>query len=480
MRKIGVSFGCACVALLAACGGGSAPAGSSAASSATASSGSSSSASSSASSSSSSSSASVSLAAGAYYVSPLGDDNAAGTIDAPFRTFAKAQAVVAAGDTVYFRGGDYVYTSGVNTCASRTDTVNAIVLNKSGTQDLPIRYWAYPGETPKFDFSTMTDDCRVKGFDIVANWIYLKGLEISGAPQQPGNLLNNESWGVWINGSHNRFEQLNIHNNMGPGLFISKGGGNLVLNTDSHDNYDPYSKSGAGQNADGFGVHIGVGDVGNVFRGCRAWDNTDDGFDAINAMESVTIEDSWAWSQGYIPGTTTPLAAGNGNGFKVGGFGGAYQAGAPVHVIRFDLAFNNKSSGFYANHHPVASQFYNNTSVNNRYDFNFLGIAPDGSDANLAIARNNLAFRQTLVINDAGTDEANNSWNLTHTVTSGDFQNVSAAGMDGPRQADGSLPVLPNFRLAAGSPLVDAGVDLGFAYNGSAPDLGAFETTPSQ
>jgi uncharacterized repeat protein (TIGR02059 family) len=61
------------------------------------------------------------------------------------------------------------------------------------------------------------------------------------------------------------------------------------------------------------------------------------------------------------------------------------------------------------------------------------------------------------------------------TVSDGDFQSVSTTGMDGPRQADGSLPVLNFLKLAKGSDLIDAGVDVGQAYDGKAPDLGAFE-----
>jgi len=124
------------------------------------------------------------------------------------------------------------------------------------------------------------------------------------------NHLNHESWGISISGSNNTFEQINSHHHMGPGLFIQNGGGNLVLNSDSHDNYDPDSSGGAGENADGFGAHISASNPGNVFRGCRAWWNADDGFDLIRAYSSVTIEDSWAWRNGYIPGTTT----GSGNG----------------------------------------------------------------------------------------------------------------------------------------------------------------------
>jgi hypothetical protein len=415
--------------------------------------------------------------ASTYYVAPNGDDANPGTLAQPWKSFAKAQAVAVADDTVYFRGGAYIFTGGLNTCASMTDTVNVVTLNKSGTAGKPIRYWAYPGETPIFDFSQMTDNCRVKGFNVTGSYIHLKGLEITGAPQHPGNLLNNESWGVWNSGSFNTYEMLNTHHHMGPGMFISSGSNNLVLNVDSHHNYDPYSKSGAGQNADGFGVHIGANRPGNVLRGCRAWSNTDDGYDTINAASVVTIENSWAWLHGYYPGTTQSIPAGNGNGFKVGGFGGGYAANAPQHIARNNVAFNNKASGFYANHHPVASYFYNNTSVNNHPDFNMLGVDSAGAAINLGILRNNLAYLGTLVSNVAGADLAYNSWQLPVSVTNADFQSVSTTGWDAPRLPDGSLPPMPAYHLASGSDLVDKGIDVGIGYTGTAPDLGAFEGT---
>ncbi len=256
-----------------------------------------------------------SAAGTAYYVAPNGSDSAAGTQAAPWASIAHAESVVGAGDTVYFRGGTYSYTHGIKSCASQTDRVDAITLDKSGSSGNLINYVAYQGEKPVFDFSGMKDDCRIKGFDVTGSWIHLKGLEVNGVPQN--NNLNHESWGIWISGSNNTFEQIDAHNNMGPGLFIQDGGGNLVLNSDSHDNYDLYSSSGAGENADGFGAHISANHPGNEFRGCRAWWNSDDGFDLISAYSSVTIENSWAWRNGYIPETTT--GAGNGNGFKAGG-----------------------------------------------------------------------------------------------------------------------------------------------------------------
>lgn len=261
---------------------------------------------------------------------------------------------------------------------------------------------------------------------------------------------------------------------MGPGLFIQDGGGNLVLNSDSHDNYDPHTSNGAGESADGFGAHIRANHPGNVFRGCRAWSNSDDGFDLINAFSPVTIENSWAWKNGYKPGTTT--AAGNGNGFKAGGYGGQYVSGGVKHTVRFSVAFGNRASGFYANHHTVADDFFNNTGYGNHPDFNMLGVTPAGSATGLGNLRNNVAYTGTLLSNMTGTNAANNSWNLPVALSDAQFRSVSTSGWDKPRQPDGSLPVLPYLRLAANSTLIDKGVDLGLPYNGAAPDLGAFES----
>jgi hypothetical protein len=57
-------------------------------------------------------------AASTYYVAPTGSDGASGVMAAPFATIAHAQAVAAPGDTVYFRGGTHVYTSGTPRAAA--------------------------------------------------------------------------------------------------------------------------------------------------------------------------------------------------------------------------------------------------------------------------------------------------------------------------------------------------------------------------
>jgi hypothetical protein len=406
-----------------------------------------------------------------YFVAPGGSDSAAGTRDHPWATIARAQDAAQPGDTVYLRGGTYTFTSAAVPCTSQTDRVNAVDLSKSGTDHHPIRYWAFANEKPVFDFSRMTDDCRIKGFNVTGSWLHLRGLEVKGVPQN--NNLNHESWGLWISGSHNIFERIDTHHNMGPGLFIQDGGDNLVLNSDSHDNYDPLSSSGPGTNADGFGAHIPAGNPGNVFRGCRAWWNTDDGFDLINAYSSVSIKNSWAWRNGYLPETTT--AAGDGNGFKAGGYGGDYDAAAVKHRVVSSVAFLNRASGFYANHHPLANDFFNDTSYDNRWDFNMLGVSPTGDPISVGVLRNNVAYGGTLLSNVDGADAAYNSWNTGVTMSDDQFRSVSTTGWDAPRAADGALPNLPYLHLNPKSPLVDAGVDVGLPYAGAAPDLGAFE-----
>ncbi len=409
-----------------------------------------------------------------YYVAPDGSDMASGSFDAPWASITKAQSVVNPGQTVCARGGTYYLTSGTNTCSSTTSTVNVHDITKSGTAGNLITYQAYPGETPVFDFFGVKDNCRIKGFNIGADYVHFKSFEIQGVPQN--NSDNHESWGFWISGDHNILELINAHNNMGPGVFINGGSDNLVLNCDSHHNYDEHTSNGAGESADGFGCH-GSGS-GNVFRGCRAWWNTDDGFDFINSNGACLVEDSWAWYNGYLPDTMT--AGSNGNGFKSGGYGADYTkfpSSPAVHTTRNCLAFNNRSAGFYANHHPIDCYFYNNTAYNNHPNFNMLGMsASNGADITVGIYRNNVSYGGTALSNASNPDDDQNSWTLPVDVSDADFQSVSMQGVDGPRQADGSLPVLPFMRLAAGSDLIDAGVDVDLPYADAAPDLGCFET----
>lgn len=395
------------------------------------------------------------------FVAATGSDDGAGDEQHPFASLQKAESSAEPGDTVYIRGGSYKFASG--------SAADGVLLKKSGTADAPIAYEAYRGERPVLDFAGMTALVRITGIRVTASYIRLKGLELTGVPQRINTA--NESWGIYNLGSNNVYEALDIHHIDGPGLFIGGGSNNLVLNCDSHHNFDPMSKAGPGENADGFGCH-GSG-TGNVFRGCRAWWNTDDGYDFISAKGTCLVERSWAFYNGYLPDTFT--GQGNGSGFKAGGYGtGTVPPSPPRHTVRQCVAFRNRAAGFYANHHPIGGDWLSNTGYKNARDFDMLVL--EGGNPNHKL-RNNLAHAGNAAIaNFTGKDDASNSWSLPVMLSDADLLSVELKQMEAPRKPDGSLPDVTFMRLKAGSDLIDKGEDVGLPFAGKAPDLGAFET----
>jgi MYXO-CTERM domain-containing protein len=390
-----------------------------------------------------------------YYVAPAGSGTNC-SLEAPCGRVEDAQMRATAGDTVWIRGGTYSFAASATLGVSFT---------KSGSPDKPIHYFAYANELPVFDLSNGTPNGRVTGLNIQCNWIHVRGLEVRGVQQY---MSGQDSWGVRIQGSDNTVERVVSHDNEAPGFFITSGANNLILNCDAHHNYDVLEKGGSG---DGFGCHASGG--GNVLRGCKAYANSDDGFDFINAAGVCTVEKSLAFNNGYVPDTTT--AAGNGAGFKAGGFGSPpmnVPSPVPRHVVRQCIAFGNRSQGFYANHHPGGLDFFNNIALRNGTNYNML--TDTKSDHKL---RNNIAMTPGTAISQlTGGTETFNSWTLSLTVSAADFLSVMENDALAPRQADGSLPSVNFLRLAPSSDLIDKGEDVGLPFAGSAPDLGPYES----
>jgi hypothetical protein len=391
-----------------------------------------------------------------FYVSVDGADANPGTLEQPFQSVKRAEQAAAPGDTVYIRGGVYRFSGSASAVG--------LSLTKSGASERPIRYFAYRDETPIFDLFELKPEERITGLDVRCNWVHVRGLEVRGVRQ----VIVGDSWGVRVRGDHNVIERLNVHDNQAPGIFIASGTANLVLNCDSHHNYDPLEQGG---NADGFGCHSTGGD--NILRGCRAWDNSDDGFDFINAPGTCIAESSWAFRNGFVP--DTDMAVGNGAGFKAGGFGNPPNvpaSGVPRHVVRKSIAFGNRSQGFYANHHPGGIDFLNNTAFDNpsNYDMRVTG----GTSTHKL--RNNIAAGsgRAIVNFNGGSDEVN-SWTLPVQVSAADFSSLDQLLAVMPRHADGSLPDLTLARLTPDSDLIDRGEDVGLPFSGKAPDLGARE-----
>jgi len=396
-----------------------------------------------------------------YYVSPTGSDTANGTTAATaFRSLQRAHTAVMPGDTVHIAGGTYAFTG---------SGTGGVVFTRSGTANAPIRWFAVEGQTPVFNLSAVTPSGRVTGLDINCSYNHFRGLEVTGVRQFAAG---QDSWGVRIRGNNNIVERINSHHHQAPGIFITSGANNLILNCDSHHNFDPLDNPPGGS-GDGFGCHS-PGD-GNVIRGGRGYDNSDDGYDFINADGTCIVEQSFAFRNGWEPDTNPRRAAGNGAGFKSGGYGSPPDpAGdAAIHTVRQCVAFGNRSQGFYANHHNGRIIFYNNTSFNNSTNYDMLADSGFPSDH---LLRNNVAFGTGGTITRlTGGNDTSNSWNLGVMAAAADFVSVAEADALAPRQADGSLANNGFARLVMGSDLIDKGVNVMLPFTGTAPDLGAYE-----
>ncbi|MBC2607154.1 right-handed parallel beta-helix repeat-containing protein [Pelagicoccus albus] len=418
-----------------------------------------------------------------YFVSPEGDDSNSGSLEFPFATLQRGQEAVEPGDTVFIRGGTYrVQESQI----ARYESIWAYVnyLDKSGEEGAPINYFAYPGETPVFDYSDIAPaDLRITAFFVKGSWIHLKGIELVGI--QVTILDHTQSIGIENQGSHNIFEQVDVHDGQAIGFYLTRGSDNLLLNCDAYRNWDYTSENGKGGNVDGFGGHLRAGGTNNVFRGCRAWFNSDDGFDAINSNEAVVFENCWAFYNGY---SSEFASLADGNGFKSGGHAGTavdrLPDPLPRHVTRFCLAVGNKASGFYANHQIGGQEWFNNTAIGNTYNFNMLARLEDNAtdvDGYGGVMRNNLGYgaslssREVVNLNEEESDVSGNYFTLEVEVTADDFVSLDESLLTMPRQPNGDLPDIAYARLVKDSDLIDSGLDAGYAFSGSAPDLGAFE-----
>jgi hypothetical protein len=376
------------------------------------------------------------------YVSPAGSDSNNGTIGQPFKTISKGLAVISNGGLVYLRGGTYLLGS------------STLILNKNGQPNNYIKIWAYPGEKPILD---CTSDTSI-GISISGSYYHLKGIEERNAG----------GFGINILGDNNVIENCALHDNKQAGLIIgrsvAKPSNNLILNCDSYFNYDPPTH---GEDADGFGVKKVIG-PGNVFRGCRAYNNSDDGWDLWMTIETITIDSCYAFRNGINCWNDTNFQ-GNGNGFKLGG-----KFVATPHIVRNCVAFDNagdSGKGFDENNNPGGQTLFHCTSYRNiGSNYYFKNTVVSGQTH---IIKNCISYEGAVSI--ASGIQENNSWQ-GFSVSDADFMSLDTSLATLPRNADGSLPVTDLFRLKKSSPLVNAGVNVHLPFFGKAPDIGAFET----
>ncbi len=380
------------------------------------------------------------------FVAVNGSDASKGTIDSPMGSISAAVNLLQAGDTIFVRGGIYGLSS-------------TISISKAGTSEKMYYLFAYPGERPVLDFSSMAVSSSNRGIYLKKNYWYIKGLDIKGAGDN----------GMMISSSNNIIEFCSFYENRDTGLQLGGGASNnRIINCDSYYNADP----GNG-NADGFSPKLDVGS-GNYFYGCRSWQNSDDGWDGyLRPSDNVTttLENCWCFDNGYLK--SGKASTGNGNGFKMGG--SDTKLLRHNFILKDCVAFDNRVKGFDQNNNKGSMTLYNCSAYRNGTNYSiYLALA---DSAKLTVV-NCLALGAYGILGDFAVQKTN-GWQTPFNVTNDDFISIDTTGIRGARKVDGSLPGTKFLHLAPGSDLINAGTDIGLPFIGSAPDLGAFEFDPT-
>ena len=395
----------------------------------------------------------------AYYVATTGNDtvNDGKSRNSPFGTIQKAINTAETGDSIFVWGGRYT-PSGISSCA--------LISSKN---DLYIAKDQLSDSIPVFDGGDLVPNSNGEKYGFLVRWsqnITIENLEIVNVVQDSVDVKAGGLYGFDI--GRCLFKNIEIHGCGGTGLRLWRDCNDvIILNCDSYDNYDPFTTYNGnpypGGGADGYAYSYGTGSK-VVFENCRAWFNSDDGYDFIKTTEKIEVINCWSFNNGRD--------SGDGCGFKMGDNSTDCNA---THLVVSCLAFCNKTWGFTSNSTllQIAQQTWiNNTSYcNGEKNFNI-----DNQATSQFILKNNISFNGFKTDDLGSSDQDNNSWNLSVNVNDSDFVSLDSLYMDDDRDSKGNLPVNDFLKLHYSSDLIDKGVDVGLPYFGSAPDLGCFES----
>ena len=449
----------------------------------------------------------LAVSANDIHVATVGNDDNAGTEEAPLATITKALELVKAGDRILIHEGKYYITKRLKIpelptnpdkrCEMRAypdDAVGKVIIDGSNMM-----------ASSEIEFK----QSRCIYVNHLANYWTFYGLTLQ-------NALDN---GMKIEGSYNIVERCVFRWNNDTGLQIgmykdfsieetksfpisgqpqfnpnySYCRGNKVINCDSYENADlrSYSGSDDGGDADGFACKLFPG-PGTEFYGCRAWTNSDDNWDLYMVYHPVVIDHCWAYHAGY---TKDGQEGKNGNGFKLGGGGSAggaaFDQSVGAHVVTNCVAFDNLHKGFDQNNAYEGMYVINCTAWGNEYNYRF----PTEFKYGPMTIRNSIGWGATAQKN--GVNVGNHeflsedkegyiapdtkfcSWleidgcnpikegmkdaNKNYLVTkdhSGEFLSLSVADFMADRGADGSLPENNFARLRPNSIFKDMGTPI--------------------
>ena len=431
------------------------------------------------------------------------DSNAGTDINYPWATWKKAFNTARAGDTVYFRGGTWY----MDPSKDNIQYIPENGIGHNGTYNNHIVYTNYPGEIPIADYSK---GLSTSGSTAALNMVGVSYIEVKGLIWQ--NFKQNaEVEDQWINilgftHGGNIWVENCIIRHTGGAAFRFYGYDTVhVKNCDAYDNIDDKTLAPrTAGHADGF-IISSKGTAADSFKvayveGCRAWYNSDDGFD-VGASKQVYISNCWSFNNGRG-------MKGDGNGFKfslstvplsqriIRNCITAYSVKDPenndptcgglttvnlydtvygpqmtylnISMYRDYMGYRSSDSYHDCTKHPdAAKEYFANCIIYDQKDKYPAGFnACDYSQGDPSyVTIDSSSFQLVGIYGHTGP-------NPSYTVTDDDFVSLDTAELSRPRKADGSLPDINFMKLAPGSDLIDRGIDVGLPYNGAAPDLG--------
>ncbi|GAA1819731.1 hypothetical protein GCM10009682_45290 [Luedemannella flava] len=345
-------------------------------------------------------------------VATNGNDANAGTLSAPLATLGRAVTLATAGTTIALRAGTYQFSANVQ-------------IYKDGTSANPYTITSYNGEKVILDGENLPYTPAATGgsipnadrglLHIEADYWRVRNVEIVHAP-----------YAIFCRDCNNNiFDRLTTRDNYESGLQIQgAASNNQVLNLDSYGNRDPRKN---GESADGLAIKEGSG-TGNVVRGARLWNNSDDGFDAWLFTSPILIESSAAWGNGFNR-WSLPNYVGDGNGFKMGGGDPDPPAN---HTIRNSFAFDNAVGGFIDNGNPGTVTVAFNTAFRN-------GDGGFKFGSSTSVLTNNLALTNGAGVTLGSSSASGNSWNIKSSWSTADVASTDTSVITGARNSDGSI-----------------------------------------
>ena len=433
------------------------------------------------------------------WCSPNGDDATADGSEAkPFYDLQKAIDIAQPGDRIWMKAGTYVYDKRID------------VNDRNGEADKYIEVFVYPKDSKQhaiLDFSGMPyhahSDNPLQGIRHTSSYWHYYKIDITNASDNGFLLERNKPTGGSAadiinrpqDGHDNIIEQCNFYKNGDTGLQIKNlGYNNYIINCDSYLNCDEEDGD-----ADGFAPKISVGD-GNYFYGCRAWLNSDDGYDVFfkkqggfEDNETIIFDYCIASRNGKLEDGKP--SKGNANGFKTG----SDQGRMNVYLNRC-IAAANGSKGFDQNHNSGDIIMNNCTgiaitsetggkNVDEAYSYKIYEALQSGSVCKLTncISIGTTAYVNGKDIKASKTGSPYGGIRVDESIASLDHCNLKAdpswfvdlsnyIELEGERAEDGSIPETtfahlketldngdPNPLVAAGTKVTDGvyrGVDI--------------------